>query len=216
MSEPPCGPARDSDPMLVTRDTYDRSAEEYLRAAEDYERFPGLRDDVAAFADMTRDDLPLLDLGSGGGRDSRFLAGLGRRVVAVDYSLPMLACMSAQSNHMADRITYTCCDMLALPFADGRFGGVWASGSVLHLPSPDIPAALREIFRTLAPGGIAELSMRAGETEGWRTGGSLSGRRWFTLVEPGEFTSLMRQVGFRPVESRFSGRQDWYVARGRK
>jgi SAM-dependent methyltransferase len=216
MSEPPHRPARNSDPILVTRDTYDRSAQEYLRATQDYEMFPGLRDDVATFADITRDDLPLLDLGAGGGRDSRFLAGLGRRVVAVDYSRPMLACMSAQSNHMTDRISYTCGDMLALPFADGRFGGVWASGSVLHLPSPGIPVALREIFRTLAPGGIAELSMRAGETEGWRTSGSLSGRRWFTLIEPGEFAFIMRQVGFGPVESRLSGRQDWYVTRGYK
>jgi hypothetical protein len=75
---------------------------------------------------------------------------------------------------------------------------------------------LREILRTLAPGGVAEVSMRAGDTEGWRTGGSLADRRWFTLIEPGTFASLMRQAGFRAVETRFSGRQDWYIARGHR
>lgn len=202
--------------MLVTRATYDRSATEYLAATEDYERFPGLREDVAAFAETALAGLPVLDLGCGGGRDSRFLAGLGRRVVAMDYSLAMLETMADRSRARADHTGFICGNSVALPFADGRFGGVWASASLLHLPSPDIPVALGEILRTLAPGGIAELSMRAGETEGWRAEGSLPGRRWFTFVQPDDFVSLMRQTGFGDVEARFSGRRDWYIAHGRK
>lgn len=219
MSEPLRRPTHDgeyTDPMRVTRATYDRSAPEYLEATDDYARFPGLREDVMAFAETALDGLPVLDLGCGGGRDSRFLAGLGRQVVAVDYSMVMLEYMSSRSSAMADRIAFTCGNMLTLPLAEGRFGGVWASGSLLHLPSPDIQEALREILRTLAPGGIAELSMRAGNTEGWRAAGSLPGRRWFTLIEPHDFVSHMQETGFREVRSWFSGRQGWYIAQGRK
>jgi hypothetical protein len=108
-------------------------------------------------------------------------------------------------------------NMLALPIRAGSLAGIWASASLLHLPSDALPRALCEILRTLHPsGGLAAISMRAGDHEGWREGGSTQGRRWFNLVEPGDFTATMLATGFRDVTIDHSGREGWFVAVGRR
>ncbi len=71
-------------------------------------------------------------------------------------------------------------------------------------------------MRTLVPGGTAAISMRAGEHEGWREGGTLRGRRWFTLVDPDGFAATMAAAGFRDVGIAFAGRDHWFVATGRR
>ncbi|MBA9002712.1 class I SAM-dependent methyltransferase [Thermomonospora cellulosilytica] len=210
-------PARDMpDVTTVTCGTYDAMAEEYADATEDYAKFPGLRDEVVAFEKALPPGLPVLDLGCGGGRDSRMLADLGRRVVAGDYAPSMLRCARSRSAGRDGRLGFVRLNILDLPFADDRFAGTWASGSLLHLPSAKIPVALEEIRRTLAPGGMAAISMRAGTGEDWREGGTLAGRRWFTLVTPDGFADRMAQAGFRRVRVHDAGRRDWFVALGRK
>jgi SAM-dependent methyltransferase len=210
------GSADSKEITLATCATYDAMADVYADATENYAKFPGLRNEVLAFAETLPPRLPVLDLGCGGGRDSRLLAELGRRVVAVDFGMSMLRCAQSRSSGHARDLRFVRLDILELPFANDRFAGVWASGSLLHLPSAEVDRALSEIFRTLAPDGAAAISMRAGTGEGWRLGGTLAGRRWFTLVDPDDFASRMRQVGFRRVRIQEVGRQDWFVALGTK
>jgi hypothetical protein len=91
---------------------------------------------------------------------------------------------------------------------------VGASGSRLHLPAVRLERALAEVHRVLAPRGIAAISMRIGEGEGWRKGGSLDGRRWFTFVSPDAFASCLEAAGFADVRIRFVGRAGWFIAVG--
>jgi SAM-dependent methyltransferase len=195
---------------------YEEAAHEYAMATYDYESYPGLEDEVVRFHSRIPDGFPVLDLGCGGGRDSRLLAASGHKVIAGDICAPMLGCARTLSADYGTAIGYLRLDMRALPFAAGTLGGVWASGSMLHLPPAEIPRALSEILRALVPGGLAAISMRAGESEGWREGGSLKGRRWFTHVTSDGFAAMMSAVGFADVRVRFAGRQNWFVALGRE
>jgi SAM-dependent methyltransferase len=205
------------DAVAETCAAYEREAPAYARATAGYDDYPGLGAAIESFADEVPSRLPVLDIGCGGGRDSRLLAGRGMRVVAADVSMAMLTQARARAESRPHRrIGYVRLNMLDLPFPDTRFGGVWACASVLHLPSRDIPRALCNIWRTLVPGGSVALSMRAGEGEGWRSGGTLPGRRWFTFVDPAGFATELAQVGFRDVEIQFVGRRDWFIALGRR
>jgi SAM-dependent methyltransferase len=195
-----------------TRQAYATSAREYATATRDYATYPSLRDEIVGFEKMLLAGRPVLDLGCGGGRDSRLLADLGRTVIAGDSCLPMLK----SARELAPDGTYMHLDMLALPFSDGALGGIWASGSMLHLPSVQIPQALSEVSRTLVTGGVAAISMKAGEHQGWREGGSLPGRRWFTYVRPPAFAAAMSAAGFGDVRTQFSGRPGWFIALGRR
>jgi len=88
-----------------------------------------------------------LDLGCGEGRLSRDLVALGHDVVGVDASPTLLAAAGeaapGQELHLADAA--------ALPLPDAAFGLVVAFMSLQDVD--DLPGAVREIARVLAPGG---------------------------------------------------------------
>lgn len=202
--------------IIETCGAYEQTADEYARATFDYDDYPGLKGEVVKFEAALPEHLPVLDLGCGGGRDGRLLASLGRRVIMSDFSAAMLRSARKLSTDQDNSMSYARLNSLALPFSTSSLGGVWASGSLLHLPRFCIPSALSEMLRVLAASGVAAISMRAGTGEGWREGGTLAGRRWFTLVDPTDFSAVMSALGFSDVKIRVTGRQDWFVAVGRK
>ncbi len=203
----------------ITRETcacYDANSHSYGEASEDYGRFPGLRTEVVEFARLAPRPLPVLDLGCGGGRDARLLASLGRTVIAGDYAPAMLEWARGRTREEGRTLGFLRLDALTLPLRDAAVAGVWASGSLLHIPLAGMERALAEVHRVLAPAGIAAISMRIGDGEGWKNGGSLDGRRWFTFVDPGAFTGCLEAAGFADVRIRFAGRAGWFVAIGRR
>jgi ubiquinone/menaquinone biosynthesis C-methylase UbiE len=202
----------------ITRRTiaaYDSRASEYADSTWSFDAFPGLRDELAAFDSAAPAGASLLDLGCGAGRDSNHLALRGRHVVAADRSEGLLR--EARSRLNADtsrRVSMVRLDLKTLPFCADTFGGVWASGSLLHLPDTSFAGALAEVARVLMPGGLAAISMKEGSSRGWRRTARMVPDRWFTLVQPETFADTMRSVGFTAVGIARSGRGDWFIASG--
>ncbi len=97
----------------------------------------------------------VLDLGCGAGFDAFIaaqLVGPAGRVVGIDLSPEMLAVARAgQAEAGFPEVEFREASVEALPFPDASFD-VALSNGVLNLV-PDKPAALREIFRVLRPGG---------------------------------------------------------------
>jgi SAM-dependent methyltransferase len=87
-----------------------------------------------------------LEVGCGEGRVARDLARLDHTVVGLDAS-PTLVAMAAAA-HPSGR--YLVGDAAALPFPDGAFDTVVAYNSLMDVA--DMPAAVREASRVLAPG----------------------------------------------------------------
>jgi SAM-dependent methyltransferase len=202
----------------ITRRTvaaYDSHASDYADSTWSFDAFPGLRDELAAFDSAAPGGTSLLDLGCGAGRDSNHLALCGRQVVAADRSAGLLR--EARSRLNADarrRVSVVRLDLKTLPFCADTFGGVWASGSFLHLLDTSFAGALAEVARVLLPGGLAAISMREGGLRGWQRTARMATDRWFTLVEPESFADTMRSVGFITVGIARSGRGDWFIASG--
>ena len=97
----------------------------------------------------------VLDLGCGAGFDAFVaarLVGAAGRVVGIDLSPEMLAVAKAgQAEAGFPQVEFCEAGVEVLPFADRSFD-IALSNGVLNLV-PDKPAALREIFRVLRPGG---------------------------------------------------------------
>jgi 2-polyprenyl-6-hydroxyphenyl methylase/3-demethylubiquinone-9 3-methyltransferase len=90
----------------------------------------------------------VLDAGCGGGLVARELAAAGAEVVGVDRSLGSLGVARRATNgsfHPAQG------RLERLPFAAASFDAVVAADVLEHLP--DLPAAVAELARVLAPGG---------------------------------------------------------------
>jgi demethylmenaquinone methyltransferase/2-methoxy-6-polyprenyl-1,4-benzoquinol methylase len=93
----------------------------------------------------------VLDLACGTGDLAAAAASHARSVVGLDVTHRMLQLATRKSDPDARRVSFVTGDMLALPFADERFDVVTTGYGLRNVP--DLPLAIREIQRVLAPGG---------------------------------------------------------------
>jgi SAM-dependent methyltransferase len=99
----------------------------------------------------------------------------------------------------------------ALPFRDGTFAGVIASGVLLHLPPAHLRPALEGIHRVLRTGGRASISMKHSGVDGWRTSAEFPCPRWFSYYRPEVFARACREVGLKVLAVETSRRKDWFT-----
>jgi SAM-dependent methyltransferase len=137
--------------------TSGRSAGVHERGSVRFDRVAGSYDETRGgldrgrrlagiLADLLPERGPLLEVGVGTGAVSAGLAEIGRTVVGVDLSLPMLA---VARDRLPGRVAAA--DALRLPVRTGSVAAVCLI-HVLHLVA-DIPDTLAEAGRVLRPGG---------------------------------------------------------------
>ena len=90
-----------------------------------------------------------LDLGCGNGWATRWLHGQTGRATGVDVAANMLE--RAQAAELPDGLAFQRADFTELPFLDSSIHHAWSMESLYY--AHDLPAALREVRRALAPGG---------------------------------------------------------------
>jgi SAM-dependent methyltransferase len=175
------------------RAAYDAVAEQYAAAFAG--ELAGKPFDLALLADFAAAcDGRVFDVGCGAaGHVTRFLADLGADVVGVDLSAASIevarACQPALQFEVAD--------MRDLPATDGALAGLVAFYSVIHLPRPEVPAALAEFRRVLRPGGVLVMAMHGGT-------GEIRTDDWFgqpvsvtaSLWSLGDLTAAVESAGF--------------------
>ena len=97
----------------------------------------------------------VLDVGSGLGGPSRFLAATYRaHVTGIDLSPPFVeaATMLSERTGLSDRTTFRVADALDLPFDDSSFAYAWTQHVAMNIQ--DRARLYSEIFRVLEPGGL--------------------------------------------------------------
>lgn len=141
----------------AAREAYDEVAALYADMFKDtLDDRPVERGLLAAFAELVRRDPagPVADLGCGPGHIAAHLHGLGLPVLGVDHSAGMLAI--GQARYPEVRFAFG--SLTSLCLADGSCGGAVSRSSLIHLPPAQLPSALAEFARVLAPGAWLLLS----------------------------------------------------------
>jgi SAM-dependent methyltransferase len=150
------------DPAVV-RDAYDAIAPEYAeKFGDDLERLEldrALLDYLAATAAGGL----VLDAGCGPAQAGGYLAAQGSRVLGLDLSARMLA--SAVARHGALGFRAARADLRQLPLLSRSCAGAVSLYALHHLPREDLPTALREFGRVLAPGAVLLLATHEGTGE---------------------------------------------------
>ena len=162
----------------------------------------------------------VLVAGCGDGRDSRYLALLGLRVISFDLSDAMLAIASAR-DASGD---YRKLDLRDLSGLRVRFDGVHASGCLYHLTKSDLSSCIDAVRRLLGPDGVFYLNLKEGRGQEFRSrpgpgypGGAkakafLQGDRFYSYYRPLEMRSLFERFTIlreRPLRHAERVREFW-------
>jgi SAM-dependent methyltransferase len=184
------------DPAVV-RDAYDAIAPEYAeKFGGDLERLE-LDRALLDFLAATSGGGLVLDAGCGPAQAGGYLAAQGARVLGVDLSAGMLA--SAVARHGALGFRAARADLRQLPLPSRSCAGVTSFYALHHLPREDLPAALSEFGRVLAPGAALLLATHEGAGEFVAEGHpDIRG----TLYTGQELADALTGVGFRSVQIR--------------
>ena len=177
---------------------YDLVADEYARRIYDeLEHKPLDCRLLDRFAESVRDTGMACDLGCGPGHVARYLDGRGIQVCGMDLSLGMIRC----AQRLNPRIEFNRGDMRALPVKDNAWAGIAAFYAIVNLPTADLVGALREMMRSLVPGGRLLLSFHIGEDTSqvedlWNSGAALE----FHFFRVATVTAYMENAGFEIEE----------------
>jgi SAM-dependent methyltransferase len=128
----------------------------------------------------------VLDVGCGAGRFAEIAAGLGARVVALDYSSAVDAC---RANLPTPNVQVVQGDVYALPVAAEAFDFVYSLGVIQH--TPDVERTVKALVRPLKPGGTLVVDVYRKHWKGWLhprvwlrpVTTRLDGARLFRIVE---------------------------------
>jgi SAM-dependent methyltransferase len=109
----------------------------------------------------------ILDAGCGPGRDARVFLDRGYHVTAFDASESLA--------NLAEQLTGHRVRVMRFEALEDReqYDGVWASASLLHVPTRKIDDVLMRLARALKPGGILYLTVKTGDGEETDTNGRL-------------------------------------------
>ena len=144
-------------------------------------------------------DARVLDLGCGSGWAARLMAAKAPegRVVGIDISDEMVT-LSADTSKEFANIEFRVASAEALPFDDGEFTHAFSMESLYYYA--DMAAALREIRRVLAPGGmfvtVVDLYQENEPSHQWV--GDL--KVPVQLLSIADYRSLFEEAGFVNVE----------------
>lgn len=130
----------------------------------------------------------ILDMGCGSGRDSLAFHEFGYAVTPIDGSEGM--CRIARENTRLE-VRHMMFDDLDY---ESEFDAVWAFGTLLHLPSAELPDVLAKVRRALVPGGVLFMSFKEGTFEGDRDG------RHYTDMTQDSLRALAESNGFSVLD----------------
>ena len=168
---------------------YDENAQAFFEGTVEADMSSNYIDFLAKLAKGSH----ILDAGCGSGRDSKNFKELGYKVTAIDASEAMCALAGEYINQPVEHMRFQDMNFQA------EFNGIWASASLLHVLSEELPEVLKKLYRALKPQGILYASFKYGEFEGERNG------RYFHDLKEDKAKVLFIQAGFKVVNQWITG-----------
>lgn len=151
----------------------------------------------------------VLEIGSGGGRDAKFIIGAGYDYVGTDISEGLLK-IARENNPGA---TFYQKSVYDLDFPENSLDGFWAIAVLLHIPKTRIDEALQNIHKVIKADGIGVIALKQGEGESMENPPE-GGERFFAYYNLEEFKNILSKNNFKILSSRIwpkNERTTWLI-----
>ncbi len=167
---------------------YDNHAAEFYKNTVNVE-FAAMQ---RQFLSRLKNGSHILDFGCGSGRDTKYFLQQGYHVEAIDGSFEL--CKLAAE--------YTGIEVKNMFFQElaevGKYDGIWACSSILHLPMNELVEVMRKMAVALKENGIIYTSFKYGTFAGERNG------RYFTDMTEETFAEFLGEVRELEVEEQWT------------
>ena len=130
----------------------------------------------------------ILDFGCGSGRDTKYFLEKGYRVEATDGSSELCKLASAFTGIEVKEMLFQDLD------ASGKYEGIWAGSSILHLSKKELLPVIRKMCDALKDNGVIYTSFKYGDFEGERNG------RYFTDFTEDTFDKFIKVIQELTIE----------------
>ncbi|MHB8362050.1 MAG: class I SAM-dependent methyltransferase [Patescibacteria group bacterium] len=150
--------------------------------------------DMLFFKSLLLPAKKIIEIGSGGGRDSLELSGT-YDYIGIDISRELIK-EAKKTNPSAIFLNQS---VYNIEFPENLFDGFWAAASLLHIPKRKIGIALGNIHKIVKNEGIGLISIKQGTGEkmvGKKMKSGYISQRFFSFYKKQEFTDLLQQSGF--------------------
>lgn len=164
---------------------YDKNAKEFFDDTVDAD----MSSHHEKFLRLMPENGHILDAGCGSGRDTKIFKDLGYDVTAIDGSAEMCRLASEFSGIDVEQMQFQDIDFI------NEFDGIWASASLLHVPSDELDLVLRNLKNSLKENGILYASFKYGDFEGERNG------RYFNDLTESVAIEIFENNGFNVIET---------------
>jgi SAM-dependent methyltransferase len=205
----------DIDYKSITKQAFDEMADDYIRRDQEVidETFE-VKTTLERFILLLSPKGNILDIGSGGGRDSRFLFDRGFSVTAMDLSEKMME----GAKKIQPAIDYKVMDFENLDFPADEFDGVWANASLHHIPKSNLSPVLKKIRDILKENGVFAIIIKHGNRDGIRENEKFGRnvKRYFAYYETEELEFLLERAGFAIIDSSVTTGGEWLNIFARK
>lgn len=134
----------------------------------------------------------ILDFGCGSGRDTKYFIEQGYQVDAVDGSKELCRLASEYTEIKVRNMFF---QELS---EEGKYDGIWACSSILHLPIDELAEVIRKMAVALKEHGIIYTSFKYGTFTGERNG------RFFTDMTEEKFADFISEIDGLEVEEQWT------------
>lgn len=145
----------------------------------------------------------VLELGSGPGRDARYLEARGLRVQRSDATSAFVALLREEG--FEARVLDVRRDDLG-----GPWDAIYANAVLLHLDRADLAHALVAIRSAVVVGGVLAFTLKEGDGERW-TESRLGVPRWFAFWRRDDLAQVLERAGWvvESIEHRDGPNDAW-------
>lgn len=191
----------------ITKTTYDNLCMKYQTLRRDVlhemdqRAWDNLEGYIKRYVQKSPNDINMLDVATGSGRDIMYAHSRGYNIIGVDNSDGFIGILKRlQDAQMIPADSFRKCDMRKLCFEDNSFDVVRHNASILHMPiiakGYTADKVISEAYRVLRPNGLLYVFVKQGNSLQFVDTGEGLGGRIFQFFEHNMINELLQRNGF--------------------